>query len=195
MSCQSYKFSQRTASLTVVTDDPDSATKPVIFPVTNGLILPKEELATRKVRLGPARGQVDFPDMAPGTTNYLEPDQCRGVSAKENKGTKLCDKGGFALLGKYGEGSCDKETRPCAKDFQTYLKYANEVTEIMKLDTWMAPSALFEAPADNDCLSNEHHLQVIRCTEFTKTDSEEHNYITIEKQRTEFMVSPADYEE
>ncbi|TPP65097.1 hypothetical protein FGIG_04819, partial [Fasciola gigantica] len=142
-----------------------------------------------------SRGKQVFPDKAPRTTNYLGPDQCTGVSAKENKKTKLCDKRGFTLLEKYGEGTCDKSTRPWAEDFQTYQKYANKVTEILKLDTGMAPSALLKAQADNDCLPNEHHLQVIRCTKFTKTDSEEPKYITIGKQLTKCMVLPADYEE
>ncbi|CAI2737320.1 unnamed protein product [Dicrocoelium dendriticum] len=55
------------------------------------------------------------------------------------------------------------------------MKRVNELTGINESDTGLAPPALWDLAADKNCLTNEHPLQVARCTKIINADSEEPN--------------------
>ncbi|VDP94259.1 unnamed protein product [Echinostoma caproni] len=100
--------------------------------------------------------------------DYLGSDQRKVKETKEDeKEIKALDEGDIALLKTYGAASYSKEIKQCEEDIQTYLKRVNELTD-------------------------EHPLQVARCTKIINADPEEPKYIINVKQFAKFVVDLAD---
>ncbi|CAH8452415.1 unnamed protein product [Schistosoma rodhaini] len=125
--------------------------------------------------------------------DYLGSDQRKTKDQKEDeKPIKALDEGDIALLKTYSSAAYSKEIKQCEEDIQTYMKRVNELTGLKESDTGLAPPALWDLAADKTCLSNEHPLQVARCTKIINSDTEEPKYIINVKQFAKFVVDLAD---
>lgn len=97
-----------------------------------------------------------------------------GKAAKEDKIVPLSE-GDIQVLKSYGAApyaSKLKETEKDLKDIEFRIK---EKAGVKESDTGLAPSHLWDIMGDRQRLSEEHPLQVARCTKIIKKSSENNN--------------------
>ncbi|KAL3318134.1 26S protease regulatory subunit 7 [Cichlidogyrus casuarinus] len=133
--------------------------------------------------------------------DYLNDDQRKVKEKSGEKEIKALDEGDIALLKAYSAVPYGDDIKKTEKDIQDLLKQVNELTGIKESDTGLAPPALWDLAADKLALSNEHPLQVARCTKIIDASSIEPKYIINVKQFAKFVVdlaenvAPTDIEE
>lgn len=135
--------------------------------------------------------------------DYLGSDQRRVVDDKaETEDIQALDAGDIAMLKTYGVGPYTNAIKDAEKDVNTRLKKIKEMTGIKESDTGLAHPSLWDLAADKQMMSEEHPLQVARCTKIMAGDTEDENkYLIHIKQIAKFVVAlhekvaPTDIEE
>ncbi|KAI8827208.1 P-loop containing nucleoside triphosphate hydrolase protein [Fimicolochytrium jonesii] len=115
---------------------------------------------------------------------------------------KVLDEGDIAILKTYGQGPYAKELKAIETDIKEVQKRVNEKMGVKETDTGLAPPNLWDIPADKQRMSEEHPLQVARCTKIIQAgEGEDAKYVINVKQIAKFVVglgervAPTDVEE
>nr|ADD38563.1 26S protease regulatory subunit 7 [Lepeophtheirus salmonis] len=135
--------------------------------------------------------------------DYLNEDQRRVKPTKEGdaENIKSLDENDIALLKSYGIAPYSREIKKMEKEVQITLAKVNIATGIKESDTGLAPPALWDLAADKNSLSNDHPLQVARCTKIINPNTDDAKYMINVKQFAKFVVdlhdtvAPTDIEE
>jgi len=112
------------------------------------------------------------------------------------------DENDIALLKNYGQGAYANELKKIENDIKEAQKRVNDKIGIKESDTGLAAPNLWDIPVDKQRLSEEHPLQVARCTKIiSAAEGEDAKYVINVKQIAKFVVglgekvSPTDIEE
>ncbi|KAJ1920670.1 26S proteasome regulatory subunit 7 [Tieghemiomyces parasiticus] len=137
--------------------------------------------------------------MAPPKADWEKYD--KSVDDKENEDKVVAlDEGDIALLKTYGQGPYARELKTVEKEIKEIQKKISKMIGVKESDTGLAAPNLWDLPADKQRMSEEHALQVARCTKIIG-DNENAKYVINVKQIAKFVValaqrvSPTDIEE
>lgn len=126
----------------------------------------------------------------------------RPLEDGKDEAIKALDEGDIALLKTYGQGPYARELKTIERDIKDGQTRVNDKMGVKESDTGLAPPNLWDIPADKQRMSEEHPLQVARCTKIiTATDGEDAKYLINVKQIAKFVVglgervAPTDIEE
>ena len=86
----------------------------------------------------------------------------------EEKVVSSLDASDIELLKAYGQGAYDQALRATEADIQKYLKRITELSGVKESDTGLSQPHLWDLVADEEMMSQEHPLQVARCTKIIK---------------------------
>lgn len=116
---------------------------------------------------------------------------------------KNLDEGDIAVMKSYGIGPYTKSIKSVEKELNEHLDKVNDLCGIKESDTGLAHPGLWDLAADKQMMSEEHPLQVARCTKIIQAgETEDDNqYMINVKQIAKFVVAlgekvaPTDIEE
>eukprot|EP00041_Stephanoeca_diplocostata_P008566 m.126726 g.126726 ORF g.126726 m.126726 type:complete len:437 (+) comp17386_c0_seq4:71-1381(+) len=116
---------------------------------------------------------------------------------------KNLDEGDIAVMKSYGIGPYTRSIKSIEKELNEHLEKVNDLCGIKESDTGLAHPGLWDLAADKQMISEEHPLQVARCTKIIQAgETEEDNqYMINVKQIAKFVVAlgekvaPTDIEE
>ncbi|KAJ3552304.1 hypothetical protein NM688_g4219 [Phlebia brevispora] len=91
---------------------------------------------------------------------------------KEEKEIKALDESDIQILKTYGQGPYAQKLKRIENDISSVQKRINEKLGVKESDTGLAPPNLWDLPADRMRMSEEHPLQVARCTKIIPMDPE-----------------------
>jgi len=102
------------------------------------------------------------------------------------------DENDIALLKNYGQGAYANELKKIENDIKEAQKRVNDKIGIKESDTGLAAPNLWDIPVDKQRLSEEHPLQVARCTKIiSAAEGEDAKYVINVKQIAKFVVGLA----
>jgi len=117
----------------------------------------------------------------------------------EDKPFKPLDEEDISLLKTYGVGPYAADLKEIENDIKNLQKAINEKMGVKESDTGLAPPNMWDIPADKLRMSQEHPLQVARCTKIIEGDSSEMGesdssakYVINVKQIAKFVVALGD---
>lgn len=118
---------------------------------------------------------------------------------EEEKPFKPLDEEDISLLKTYGVGPYAADLKEIDNDIKNLQKAINEKMGVKESDTGLAPPSMWDIPADKQRMSQEHPLQVARCTKIIEGDSNEMGdsdssakYVINVKQIAKFVVALGD---
>lgn len=124
------------------------------------------------------------------------------IEKDEKEEIKVLDEGDIALLKTYGQGPYAHALKKIEGELKEIQKRVNEKMGVKESDTGLAPPNLWDIPADKQRMSEEHPLQVARCTKIIQGgEGEDSKYVINVKQIAKFVVglgervAPTDIEE
>jgi len=91
---------------------------------------------------------------------------------KDEKEIKALDDSDIQILKTYGQGPYASRLKKIETDIKDVQKRINEQLGVKESDTGLAPPNLWDLPADRMRMSEEHPLQVARCTKIIPVDPE-----------------------
>ncbi|KAI8998917.1 26S proteasome subunit P45 [Trametes punicea] len=92
------------------------------------------------------------------------------VDEKEEKEIKPLDDSDIQILKTYGQGPYAARLKKLDQDIKEVQKRINEKLGVKESDTGLASPNLWDLPADRQRMSEEHPLQVARCTKIIPMD-------------------------
>ncbi|KAJ1987007.1 26S proteasome regulatory subunit 7 [Dimargaris cristalligena] len=119
---------------------------------------------------------------------------------KEDEKIVALDEGDIALLKTYGQGPYARELKTIEKEIKDTQQKISKLIGVKESDTGLAAPNLWDIPADKQRMSEEHALQVARCTKIIG-EGDNARYLINVKQMAKFVValaqrvSPTDIEE
>ncbi|KAI0253911.1 hypothetical protein BJV78DRAFT_1298616 [Lactifluus subvellereus] len=97
------------------------------------------------------------------------PPKAKKIDEKEDKIVPL-DESDIQILKTYGQGPYATQLKKTEADIKEVQKRINEKLGIKESDTGLASPNLWDLPADRQRMSDEHPLQVARCTKIIRLD-------------------------
>lgn len=115
---------------------------------------------------------------------------------EEDKPFKPLDEEDITLLKTYGVGPYALDLKDIENDIKNLQKVINDKMGVKESDTGLAPPSMWDIPADKQRMSQEHPLQVARCTKIIESDDmnegETSKYVINVKQIAKFVVALGD---
>jgi len=114
---------------------------------------------------------------------------------------KALDEGDIRLLQTYGVGPYTNRIKKLEKEVVDLQKKVSELIGVKESDTGLSNPALWDLVSDKQLMSEEHPLQVARCTKIIDAGTDEAKYMINLKQIAKFVVelgekvAPTDIEE
>jgi len=124
------------------------------------------------------------------------------IEKEDKEDIKVLDEGDIALLKTYGQGPYARDLKKIEGEMKEIQKRVNEKMGVKESDTGLAQPNLWDIPADKQRMSEEHPLQVARCTKIIQgAEGEPTKFVINVKQIAKFVVglgervAPTDIEE